>query len=255
MRRVAFISTSGSHTVKAFLSSWPDSDISLPTDAWHMVFCACLGLKLPFLKKFVGRLIGTSATARVDAHGMTLASAKLPGDHWRIRHDIVKHAGLFAVRGMGSAVNCEVCNLFATAFSPAATQRFAGPNSFGRCKGLVPDFELMVNPRELGEVKGIVLGKVLCINRVSLVLTEGSSACAVKARAQTIQREHERKAAAADTKFNGTLAGAQGPIAAKLATFGKVQALAFGWFVNAAQIWSICFRVLQILVPNVFGSP
>ena len=62
------------------------------------------------------------------------------------------------------------------------------------------------------------------------MVTEGSSACAVKARVQTIQREYERKAAAADTKFNGTLAGAQGPIAAKLATFGKVQALAFGWF-------------------------
>ena len=117
MRRVAFISTMGSHTAKAFLSSWPDGDFNLPTDAWHMVFCACLGLKVPFLKKFVGRLIGTSATARVDAHGMALASAKLPGDHWRIRHDIVKHAILFAVRGMDIAVNCEVCNLFATAFS------------------------------------------------------------------------------------------------------------------------------------------
>ena len=59
------------------------------------------------------------------------------------------------------------------------------------------------------------------------MITEGSSACAVKARAQTIQRECERKAAAADTKFNGTAAGAQGPIAAKLATFGKMQALSF----------------------------
>ena len=108
MRRVAFISTMGSHTAKAFLSSWPDSDFNLPTDAWHMVFCTYLGLDVPFLKKFVGRLIGTSATARVDAHGMALASAKLPGDHWRIRHDVVKHAILFAVRGMGIAVNCEV---------------------------------------------------------------------------------------------------------------------------------------------------
>ena len=230
MRRVAFISTTDSHTAKAFLSSWPDGDFNLPTDAWHMVFCTYLGLKVPFLKKFVGRLIGTSTTARVDAYGMALASAKLPGDHWRIRHDIVKHAVLFAVRGMGIAVNCEVYNLFATAFSPAATQHFTGPNSFGRCKGLVPDFEFKFNPRELGEVKGIVLGKVLYINRAPLVVTGGSSAYAVKARVQTIQREYERKAAAADTKFNGTLAGAQGPIAAKLATFGKVQALAFGWF-------------------------
>ena len=62
-----------------------------------------------------------------------------------------------------------------------------------------------------------------------MVVSGGSSAYAVKARAQTIQREHERKAAAADSKFNGTLAGAQGPIAAKLASFGRqVQALAFG---------------------------
>ena len=62
---------------------------------------------------------------------------------------------------------------FATAFSPAATQHFTGPDSFGRCKGLVPDFELKFNPRELGEVKGIVLGKVLYINRPPLVVTEG----------------------------------------------------------------------------------
>ena len=150
MRRVAFISTMGSHTAKAFLASWPDGDFNLPTDAWHMAFCACLGLKVPFLKKFVGRLIGTSATARVDAHGMALASAKLPGDHWRIRHDVVKHAISFTVRGMGIAVNCEVYNLFATAFSPAAAQHFTGPDSFGRCKGLVPGFELKFNPRELG---------------------------------------------------------------------------------------------------------
>ena len=60
------------------------------------------------------------------------------------------------------------------------------------------------------------------LNRAPMVVTEGSAACAVKARAQTIQREHERKAAAADIKFNGTLPGAQGPIAAKLASFGLV---------------------------------
>ena len=191
-----------------------------------MVFCTYLGLDVPFLKKFVGRLIDTSATARVDA----LASAKLSGDHWRIRHDVVKHAILFAVRGMSIAVKCEVYDLFATAFSPAATQHFTGPDHFGRCKGLVPDFELKFNPRELGEIKGIVLGKVLHCDRAPSVVSEGSSAYAVKARAQTIQRECERKAAVADAKHNGTLPGAQGPIAAKLASFGKVQALAFGWF-------------------------
>ena len=161
---------------------------------------------------------------------MALASVKLPGDHWRIRHDVVKHAILFALRGMGIRVNCEVYNLFATAFSPAAAQHFTGPDSFGLCKGLVPDFELLVNPREMGEVKGIVLGKVLYFNRGPMMVTEGSAAYAVKARAQTIQREYERKAAAADIKFNGTLPGAQGHIAAKLASFVQVQALAFGWF-------------------------
>ena len=56
--------------------------------------------------RMLGRLIGTFTTATVDAHGMALASAKLPGGHWRIRHD-VKHAILFAVRGMGILVNCE----------------------------------------------------------------------------------------------------------------------------------------------------
>ena len=166
----------------------------------------CLGLEVPFLKKFVGRLIGASATARVDAHGMALASAKLPGDHWRIRHDVVKHATSFALRGMGISVNCEVHDLFATAFSPAATQRLAGPDSFDRCKGLVPDFELLFNSRELGEVKGIVLGKVLCLNRAPLVASKGS------ARGRR------------PPQFNGMLPGAQGPIAAKLASFGKAQA-------------------------------
>ena len=73
--------------------------------------------------------------------------------------------------------------------------------------------------------------KVLHFNRAPIVVTEGSSAHAVKARAQTtIHRECERNAAAADTKCNGTQAGAQGPIAAKLASFGKVQLLTFGWF-------------------------
>ena len=90
--------------------------------------------------------------------------------------------------------------------------------------------ELLFNPRELGEVKGIVLGKVLYYNKAPMVVTAGSAAYAVKARSQTIQQEYERKAAAADIKFNGTLPGAQGPIAAKLASFGQVQALAFGWF-------------------------
>ena len=71
----------GSYMANAFLASGPDSDFDLPTDAWHMVFCTYLGLEVPFLKKFVGRLIGTSTTARVDVHGMALASTKLPGDH------------------------------------------------------------------------------------------------------------------------------------------------------------------------------
>ena len=46
-----------------------------------------------------------------------------------------------------------------------------------------------------------------------MVVSEGFSAYAAKAGAQTIRREYERKAAAG-AKFNGTLAGAQGPIAA-----------------------------------------
>ena len=46
--------------------------------------------------------------------------------------------------------------------------------------------------------KGIVLGKVLYYDRAPMGVTEGSSACAVKARAQTIHREYGRKAAAAE---------------------------------------------------------
>ena len=128
------------------------------------------------------------------------------------------------------SVNCEVYDLFATVFSPAATQHFTGPDSFGRCKGLVPDCELFFNPRELGEVTGIVLGKVLYFSRSPMVVTAVYAAYAVKSRAQMIHREYGRKAAAADIKFNGTLPGAQEHIAAKLASFGQVQALAFGWF-------------------------
>ena len=118
--------------------------------AWHGMV-EVLALEVSFLKKFVGCLIGASTTARMDAHGMALGSAKLLGDHWRIRHAVAKHASLFAVRGMGIAVSCELHDLFTTAFSPAATrtQHFADPDSFGRCKGLVLDFELEFNPREL----------------------------------------------------------------------------------------------------------
>ena len=80
-----------------------------------------------------------------------------------------------------------------------------------------------------------------------MVVTEGSSAYAVKARAQTIHREYGRKAKAADTKYNSTLPGVQGPIAAKLASFGKVQV----GLANVALPWSTCCRAPQSLVPNV----
>ena len=122
----------------------------------------------------------------------------------------------------------SLCDGFLASSYPALHR----PEFFWPVQGAGPGLRISIQSEgpELGEVKGIVLGKVLYFNRPPLVITEGSSACAVKARAQTIQRECERKAAVADAKHNGTLPGAQGPIAAKLASFGKVQALAFGWF-------------------------
>jgi hypothetical protein len=181
------------------------------------------------LKKFVGRLIGTAATTRVGAHGPRIGqvarrSLAHPARHRQARR-FVRGEG-HGHRGQLRALQ-SLCDGFLASSCPALHR----PEFFWQVQGAGPGLRIAIQSEGAGRGQGHRSWQGPAHQQAPpLVVAEGSSAHAVKARAQTIQREHEKKAAAADTKFNGTPAGAQGPIAAKLATFGKAQAQAFGWF-------------------------
>ena len=213
--------------------SWPDR--GKQTTAWLLTLTGLTGpefseaaatqlcLPSPACASRLGEAI--RGAKKIDMFGDNVRAAKLPGDGFRKRHDLVKNFIFRKLRAAGVPVECEVFNLFAREIPQEGLSRIER----GRTRQtMVPDFKITVeeaggrNEQRLYELKVISS----CPTRYGR--NPKPNARAVDRRADLLQNEYAKKARKADTKYGGTPEGETGRMERKLLNFGRVRGLVIG---------------------------
>ena len=119
------------------MSSYPDNRhwAFLPSE-WMSLPQMYLGLPLTALEPFVGNLLPNGR--KIDAHGVSLGGAILPGDGFRRKHDAVKWALLDCMHANYYDVMCEVYGLFTPHLGNAARAAMEGSDARHAKAGIVP---------------------------------------------------------------------------------------------------------------------
>ena len=172
------------------------------------MFALWLGLDIPVLRGCAGQKIGSQQLI-LDAAGLKLMSANLPGDHWRKKHDACK---LFLFKLMQRAdmeCDCEVYDEFSRFMSTETEegqvqtlqQRF---NERDRRvnQGCVPDLKGDKDMPRAGVNKW--LGEVKTLNAGGIYehVPDNKRCAAVEKRAQRIHASYVKKINSLDEEFN-----------------------------------------------------
>ena len=222
-----------------------------------------LGLKIPWLERFVGMKIGNSNRV-IDAYGAQLmACGGMAGGHWTKRHDkckdflydLMKWAGMSPKREVRHefaryiGVNVVTGNQIPNHVNQAQTQQdlFNGL-TVKEQEGYVPDLGGKSDKAMPGSKKTF-LGEVKTVNgQVSNLYIKASDRRrqTVADRCKTIDRDIVKRMRDLDRDFNGTQDGG-GPCETHLRSkFGKMREFAFGafgeWSVDVDILISHCTR-------------
>ena len=237
MRLTSWLNSDKFSTV--WLTALPNKTDRLTNAEFAEVAARYYGAKSPACAPFVGlRLRGQT----IDAYGLNISSASLPGDNWRSEHDALKWRMAQDAKEMGQHVNVEAYGLFAAVIPQGARQRLDELTPRTR-HGLVPDFLMRLTlpevPAEdyLLELKVAHLSKTWYGPSLNLNLPAGAAARlrAVKRRAEQVPRSYVAKAQKADQTYCGTPPGTVGPIEAKLRSYRHVIPLVFGAYGEASE--------------------
>ena len=121
-----------------WVTAWPTQDAYLSNPEFGEVTASYFALPSPACSPSVGQPIGRCQTA-LDAYGLNLTTATLPGDGWRTQHDVPKWRLTQDAKEMGVRCRTEVYGLFAACIPQAGCQRASHMPARKR-PGLVPDF-------------------------------------------------------------------------------------------------------------------
>jgi hypothetical protein len=188
------------------------------------------GLESPACRGLVDRPI-RKTKLKLDRYGNNLTTASTPGDGWRKHHDEIKLTLFDELRAAKVDASLEVMGLFAPLIAQSAA--FTGQTTRAR-QAMVPD--LLVEQRGsrlLADVKTLHVGKTTYLNLP--LQARNTRGGAVQRRQDKVNKEYAKKAEKVDSKFNGTPQGQQGPVAAKLSSFGRVHGLIFGAFGDVSK--------------------
>ena len=193
------------------------------------VFATYLVLPSPRCAPLVGQPIGKHREL-LDAFGAKLTTLALPGDGWRIRHDALKHLLFREIRGHGVPSTCEFFGLFARLLSQR-TRDDVAQAPLRKRQGLVPDF-LVTLPTGIDTLMEL---KVVGLGRTWYVRGDTARCRAVAHRAREIPAEYVQKTRRLDGRSMSDPHGSPGHVEQKLASYGRIHALAFGAFGEASQ--------------------
>jgi len=139
MRRTAWLNLDKNSTV--WVSSWPAGDAYLSNPEFGEIASFYFGRPSPVCRQAVGEPIGRTGLV-LDAYGLRLTTAALPGDGWRTQHDTLKWRLHQDAREMAVRLRTEVYGLFAACL-PQHSRSLGGMPPRKR-QGLVPDFMFTV---------------------------------------------------------------------------------------------------------------
>ena len=180
---------------------------------------ACTGL--------VGETV--KGSRKVDKYGDNIQATALPGDHWRQRHDMIKHVLYRLCLWAGLPCELEVFNLFSRHIQQAGLSRIDKARDR---QGMVPDFKISLSIG--GEVRQVLHElKVISSNQSRYKLTWEERG--VDRRAGQLHQEYVTKARKADQEYGGVVQGTVGAVERKLQTFPQVEGLVFGNWGEVSQ--------------------
>ena len=231
IRRAAWLNTDRYSTV--WVGAWPSPDMWTSSAEFVEIACRYFGLASPACAALVGQRIG-AARDTLDAHGLRLCAASLPGDGWRDQHDTIKWRVLEDLREMGMRAAPEVFGLFAPLLPQVARGEYDAMPARKR-QGLVPDFLVSCRATRGGPVQE-TLAELKTLHYGTSTYPASELRCrAVGRRAATIEAEYLGKARSLDRQWLGTAANQQGPVEAKLRGYDKVRGLVFGSWGEASD--------------------
>ena len=223
MRRAAWLNLDRFSTT--WVTAWPSDDTILSNPEFREIATFFFGMPSPACAGLVGEKIGNTNDV-LDAFGVRLAAATLPGDGWRTQHDAIKWRIAQDAREMHVRLRTEVYGLFAASI-PQAARAQADRLSARKRQGLVPDFMLYA-PLDGPERALLVELKALHYGSATYPQRAAARCNAVARRAGALPAEYARKARQIDQQYCGTARGQVGPMAAKLLTFEPVRGIVFG---------------------------
>ena len=215
-----------------WVRAWPSNDMWCSDPEFLEVTCRYMGLPSPACAPNVGMHIGRTR-AHLDAYGLRLCAATLPGDGYRNQHDAIKWQNLVDMREMGVPCNAEVYGLFAHLLPQVARHHFDQLPKRKR-QGILPD--MMATCRQgPGEPARSTLIELKTLHYGATTYPDTDQRCgAVAQRASRIGAEYLRKARTLDRTWLGTAPNQQGPVELHLRDHGAVWGVVFGSWSEAS---------------------
>ena len=178
---------------------------------------------------------------KVDIYGDNIQAAALPGDHWRQRHDMIKHVLYRLCLWAGLPCELEVFNLFSRHIPQAGLSRIEKARDR---QGMVPDFKISL---AIGGETRQVLHELKIISSNQSRYKPSWQERGVDRRAGQLHQEYVSKARKADQDYGGVQQGTMGAVERKLLTFPQVEGLVFG---NWGEVSEATHQLVEALATS-----
>ena len=225
---MAFLSTD--RFSQQFVGIPATNTTTLGNDFFLEAWATYMGTPSPICSPWIGSPCsyldskGKSHTFTIDSHGNSITSTIMRGDHWRQRHDSLKHVLLHIANWSKFPIGCEVYGMFSLYIKNAAK---SANMTVKQKQAIVPDFHIGKD-NTLADVKTMSCCKS---HYPPERFRKGIRHDAVRVRQQKVHNEYKVKAHKADKDFNdfdGT--PNSGPVATRLSSFGRIKGLVSGTF-------------------------
>ena len=212
-------------------SSWllalPGADSSLSNAEFAEAAATSLCLPSPACVGRVGEIV--KGRKVIDMYGDQVQAAPLPGDHWRQRHDQLKHVLHRLCMWAGLPCELEVFNIFSRHIPQQGLSRI---DRHRDRQGMVPDMRISLT---IGGVSRQVLHEIKCISSSQSRYRPSWTERGVDKRADQLHQEYVMKARRADQEYGGVAQGEVGGVERKLNSYPKVEGIVFGNWGEASQ--------------------
>ena len=192
----------------AWLLALPGGDNSLTNAEFSEAAATNLCLPSPACMGRVGETV--KGRTQVDIYGDNIQSTCLPGDHWRRRHDMLKHVLYRLCLWAGLPCEQEVFNIFSRHIPQVGLSRLDKARDR---QGMVPDFKISLN---IGGEPRQVLHELKCISSSQSRYKPSWEVRGVDKRAEQLHQEYVAKARKADQDHGGVVPGITGGVESKL---------------------------------------